>query len=89
MAPLDRVLGWSRLMRESTFAQLLTEKFFPAWLDTLHCIINVPVRVQVATIRVWVDLPRSDLSSIVVGLYQPEMQSIELMQVPILERLPG
>lgn len=23
-------------MRESTFGQLLTEKFFPAWLDTLH-----------------------------------------------------
>ncbi|KAJ9124319.1 hypothetical protein QFC22_001119 [Naganishia vaughanmartiniae] len=36
MAPLDRVLGWSSLMRESTFGQLLEEKFFPAWLDTLH-----------------------------------------------------
>lgn len=36
MAPLDRVLVWSGLMRESTFGQLLEEKFFPAWLDTLH-----------------------------------------------------
>ncbi|KAJ9104009.1 hypothetical protein QFC19_004143 [Naganishia cerealis] len=36
MAPLDRVLAWSSLMRESTFGQLLEEKFFPAWLDTLH-----------------------------------------------------
>ncbi|KAI5454841.1 hypothetical protein NCC49_002123 [Naganishia albida] len=36
MAPLDRVLGWSGLMRDSTFGQLLEEKFFPAWLETLH-----------------------------------------------------
>jgi tuftelin-interacting protein 11 len=36
MAPLDRVLGWSSLMRESTFGQLLESKFFPVWLETLH-----------------------------------------------------
>lgn len=36
MAPLDDVLAWSSLMRESTFSTLLEEKFFPKWLDTLH-----------------------------------------------------
>lgn len=36
MAPLDAILNWSSLMRESTFMTLLEEKFFPKWLDTLH-----------------------------------------------------
>jgi hypothetical protein len=36
MEPLNRVLNWSSLLRESTFAQILEEKFFPSWLDTLH-----------------------------------------------------
>jgi hypothetical protein len=36
MEPLDRVLNWSSLLRESTFAQIIEEKFFPSWLDTLH-----------------------------------------------------
>ena len=36
MEPLDRVLRWSGLLRDSTFAQIIEEKFFPTWLDTLH-----------------------------------------------------
>lgn len=36
MEPLDRVLRWSCLLRDSTLAQIIEEKFFPAWLDTLH-----------------------------------------------------
>ncbi len=35
-SPLDHAMAWSGLMRESTFAQLLEERFFPKWLDTLH-----------------------------------------------------
>jgi hypothetical protein len=36
MEPLNRVLRWSGLLRDSTFAQIIEEKFFPTWLDTLH-----------------------------------------------------
>ncbi len=36
LVPLQRALAWSGLIRESTFAQLLEERFFPKWLDTLH-----------------------------------------------------
>jgi hypothetical protein len=36
LVPLNRALAWSGLMRESTFAQLMEERFFPKWLDTLH-----------------------------------------------------
>jgi tuftelin-interacting protein 11 len=36
LVPLNRALAWSGLIRESTFAQLLEERFFPKWLDTLH-----------------------------------------------------
>lgn len=42
MAPLDDVLAWSTLMRESTFSTLLEEKFFPKWLDTLHFWLTQP-----------------------------------------------
>lgn len=36
MEPLDRILRWSSLLRKSTMAQILEERFFPSWLDTLH-----------------------------------------------------
>ncbi|KAI0060706.1 TFP11-domain-containing protein [Artomyces pyxidatus] len=36
MAPLERVLSWAGLLRDSILAQLLEAEFFPKWLDVLH-----------------------------------------------------
>ncbi|KAI0042281.1 TFP11-domain-containing protein [Auriscalpium vulgare] len=36
MAPIEHVLAWADLLRESVLAQLIATEFFPKWLAVLH-----------------------------------------------------
>ncbi|EIW79317.1 TFP11-domain-containing protein, partial [Coniophora puteana RWD-64-598 SS2] len=42
MTPIQRILGWSSLLRGSILTQIFESTFFPQWLDVLHVWLTAP-----------------------------------------------
>ncbi len=67
MAPLERVLSWSPLLRGSIFASLLAAEFFPKWLDVLHVWLVQP-RPNFDEVAQWYAFWKSVFSEEVLAL---------------------
>lgn len=78
MEPLDRVLQWTRLLRTSTLTQILEQKFFPLWLDTLHFWLIQP-RYGADEVATWYHVWKDHFSRFTTpkGLKLSEVKAVE------------
>ena len=52
LAPLERFLQWSDLLRDSVVSRILEKEFFPKWLDILHMWLTQP-SVNLGEVAQW------------------------------------